>query len=341
LANIALALSSLTKDCGSMTSSANLPLEGICTTNASSLGSSGQSGSSSGTAWGRAEVGWLRLKALGSAVAQSPAGSWATDGPATAEAYWEDTLAVAAGPGLAGQPGELTATIVIDGSQGLSGGDPYAGTGLANGAGSYFFVQAKMNGVTGTYGGSNNFVGGTQLHYVSGGGTASSANSGNLIGPGTWRVTFPITFGQPGSLFISSKARADARAVVYSAADGLREGQCTSDFSNGVRWAGIAEVRATNGTVVTNYTVSATSGFDYAAGVSPGTPYFTRIDLVPQGVTLQWADSMVRPYTVETTGALPSTNWIPVPGLTWPITTNTITLPLQSGTNAFFRLLTQ
>ena len=129
--------------------------------------------------------------------------------------------------------------------------------------------------------------------------------------------------------------------MVYSAADGLREGQSTSDFSNGVRWAGITEVSTTNGTVVADYTVSATSGFDYATGVAPAPPHFTQINLVPQGVALQWADSLSRPYTVETTEALPSTNWIPSPGLTWPITTNAITLPLQSGTNAFFRLRAQ
>ena len=125
----------------------------------------------------------------------------AAEGIATGEAYWEDTLTVAAGPELAGQPGQLTATIVIDGSLGLGGGDPYAGTGLQNGAGSYFYIEAKMNGVSGKYAGSSNFVGGTQLRYVSGGGTASSAYFGNLIGPGTWQVTFPITFGQPSGLY--------------------------------------------------------------------------------------------------------------------------------------------
>lgn len=292
----------------------------------------------SATAWGRAQTGWLRFQAQGDATAQSPIGSWSGQARAVSQAYWEEQVTVNA-PGLAGQPGLLTATIVINGALGLSGGDPYAGGPFANQSGAYFFIQAKWNGQDATFGESSAFSGGMQLRYVSGGGTATTAWNGNLIGPGVWQVTFPITFGQAGLLYVTTKTESDARAVVYGPGDGLRETQAIGDFSGGVRWAGITQVRMTNGTVVGNYTVTSPSGFDYGGGVATAAPpSVTQIAPAGGGVQVQWTDEIPRFYTVETTPVLPATSWNPVPGMTWPITNRTATIGVDLGTNAFFRV---
>lgn len=322
-------------------SAASAPLEKNLSTNRTSLGSSGQWATANATCWGRTEVGWLRFSAVGDAAAQSPIGSASEQGKGRSLASWFDYVTVNAGAGLAGQPGQLTAKIVIDGSITLGGGDQYAGTGLANQAGTYFSIEAKWNSVSGTYGGGSEFNGGSQLRYVLGGGMATTAWNGNLIGPGEWLVTFPITFGQLGSVYVTSQTIADARAVVYGPANGTLTGQSVGDFSRGIRWAGITEVRTTNGTFVTNFTVSASSGFDYVAGVSLAPPQINQTSLGTQGFTLQWTDSIPRSYTVETTPTLPAASWIPVPGMTWPINTNTATIAIQLGSNAFFRVRAQ
>jgi hypothetical protein len=322
----------------STNSAANAPLESSLATNQVNNGSSGQTSSSGITSWGRSQVGWLRFRSQGNTAAQSPIGSWGGQANTRAVGAWDDYVTVNAGIPLAGQPGRLTATIVIEGTLGLSGGDAYAGGPLANQAGTYFYIQAKWDGANGVYGASNSFVGGSQLRYVSGGGTAVTAWNGNLIGPGTWQVTFPITFGQQGSIAVNSYTLADARAVVYGPGDGLRLSESVRDFKGGIRWAGITEIRTTNGTLVTNFTVSAMSGFDYVAGVNPAPPQIDQINRVSQNISLQWTDSLARAYTVETTFVLPSANWTPVPGMTWPITTNWATFPAPSSSNAFFRV---
>lgn len=331
-------LAALNADGGTTSSSTNAPVEDSHTNSAVSNGASGQRSDATGTSWARSEAGWLRFRSDGATSAQSPIGSWGGQGNATAEAYWEDSLTVNGGPAIQGQAGEMTATLVIDGSLGLGGGDPYAGTGLANGAGSYFFIQAKMNGTSGKYGANQDFVGGTQLHYVSGGGTAATAFNGNLIGPGVWQVTFPFVFGQQANLYVFSRATTDARAVVYSAAEGLRQGQSTCDFRGGVRWAGITQVRVTSGPVVSEYAITSASGFDYGAGVSASPFALTQFAVSPGGVSVAWTDSAMRSYTVEKSTALTAGSWVPVPGVVWPITANSIILPAQAEPSAFFRI---
>ncbi len=247
-------------------------------------------------------------------------------------------MTVNAGPSLHGQPGEMTATLVIDGSLGLAGGDSYAGGPLKNDAGSYFTIEARMNGVVGKYGSNLNFQGGSQLRYVTGGGTQVSAYTGNLIGPGTWQIKFSFVFGQPASLRINGKAISDARAVVYSAADGLKHVESTSDFRGGIRWAGISEVRQSNGSVVPTYTVTAGSNFNYAAGISAGVFGITGFSVSPAGILITWTDSAIRSYTVEKSTSMTAGSWSPVPGIVWPVTGNSILLPAQTEPRAFFRL---
>jgi hypothetical protein len=301
-------------------------------------GASGQRSDVSGASWARSEVGWLRLNAEGTASARSPIGSWSGQGKAESVAYWDDTITVNGGAALQGQAGEMTATLVIDGALGLGGGDPYAGGPLANSAGSFFFVQAKMNSVAGKYGANLNFEGGSKLQYVSGGGTAVSAYNGNLIGPGVWQVTFSFVFGQQASFYLSGKVISDARAVVYSAADGLKQVQSTSDFRGGIRWAGINQVRVANGGAVPAYTVTSSSNFDYAAGASASPFGITAFSVSPAGILLSWTDSAMRSYTVEKSTSLAAGSWTPVSGVSWPITGNSILLPPQAEPRAFFRL---
>ena len=330
-----ITLSSLNTDCGTITNPTNAPVESSCNTNAYAVNGEYSWASSSGTTWARAEIGWLRFKAQGDAAAQTSNGSWGGQGNAYAGAYWEDTLTVNAGSEFFGQLGEMTVNLVIAGALGLGGGDPYAGTGLANGAASYFSINLDLNG---SYGATGNFDGGTQLRYASGGGIETLAHNGALIGPGVWPVTFPFHFGRSGFLFAQSRATVDARAVVYSAADGLREGHSTSDFSQGVIWAGISQVRGPGGVVLTNFTVTSVSGYNYVLGTSTNDLRITRIQILPQGVALDWSDLQSRSYTVETRTSLTAGSWTPATGVTWPVTTNTVTLPLPLQTNAFFRV---
>lgn len=331
-------LSALTRDGGTTSSTTNLPVEDSFTQSATGLGASGQRSDVTGTAWARSEIGWLRLNTDGTAATQSPIGSWSGQGKAEARSYWEDRLTVNGGPSLQGQAGEMTATIVIDGSLGLEGGDPNAGTAFANGSVSYFFIQAVMNGVSAKYGANQNFTGGIQLRYVTGGGTAISAYNGNQIGPGTWQVRFPFVFGQQALLYINSQANSNAIAVVYSAADGLRQTASTCDFRGGVRWAGITEVRVANGPVVNEYTINATSGFDYGAGLSASPFGLTQFAVSPTGIAMAWTDSAMRSYTIEKSTTMSPGSWVPVSGVTWPITANSIALPAQSEPRAFFRV---
>jgi hypothetical protein len=338
LATTRVTLYALNTDGGTITSVTNEPVENSYTKSSYGDRTSGRWADSTGTVWGRSQTGWLRLKSDGTAAAQSNIGSWGGQGIATGEAYWEDVLTVNGGPALHGLAGEMTATLVIDGSLSLGGGDPYAGTAFANQAGAYFFIQTAMNGTNGKYGANQNFQGGVQLRYVSGGGTETTAHNGNLIGPGVWQVRFPFVFGQQALLFIFSRVIADARAVVYSAADGERFNQSTCDFRGGVRWAGITEVRVTNGAVVPNYTVSATSNFDYAAGIAASPFALTQFDVAPGGVTMTWTDSAMRSYTIEKSLTLTPGSWEPVEGVTWPITANSIVLPVQAEPRVFFRV---
>lgn len=337
-ANTSVSVSALNTDGGTTNSPANLPVQDSESQSAFADGSSGQRADFSGESWARSEPGWLRLNTVGTASARSPVGSWSGQGKAESLAYWDDTITVNAGPALHGQAGEMTATLVIDGALGLGGGDVYAGGPYANQAGSYFFIQARLNSIAGKYGANLNFEGGSKLRYVTGGGTEITAYNGNQIGPGTWQVTFSFVFGQQANLFVSGKTISDARAVVYNAADGLKESESTADFRGGIRWAGITQVRAVSGGVVPSYTITSNSNFNYAAGVSASPFEITAFSVSPAGILISWTDSAMRSYTVEKSSSLAAGSWIPVPGVTWPVTGNSILLPSQTEPRMFFRL---
>jgi hypothetical protein len=326
-AGTSVTLSALGTDGGESTSAINEPVENSYTYSRFGDRQSGRWADEIGAAWGRSPAGWLRLKSDGSCTAQSNIGSWGGQGSATAETYWQDVLTVNGGPAVHGMAGEMTVTLVIDGSLALGGGDPYAGTPFANGSSAYFFIQTAMNGYNGKYGENQNFQGGIQMDYVEGGGTETKAYNGNFIGPGTWQVKFSFSFGQQSQLFILSKASVAANAVVYSAADGVRFSQASSDFRAGVRWAGITEIRVANGAVVPDCTITSTSGFYYLAGIQASPFALTQFDIAPGGVTLSWTDSAMRSYTVEMSTSLNPGIWSTVPDVTWPITANTIVLP--------------
>lgn len=337
-ATTSVSVYALNSDGGTTSSPTNQPVEDTESQSSFSDGANGQRSDYSGTSWARSETGWLRLNSVGAASAQSPIGSWSGQGKAESVASWDDTLTVNAGPSLHGQPGEMTATLVIDGSLGLGGGDSYAGGPLQNYAGSYFVIEARMNGVAGKYGANLNFMGGSQLRYVTGGGTEVAAYNGNLIGPGTWQIKFSFIFGQQASLSINGKAISDARAVVYSAADGLKQGESTADFRGGIRWAGISEIRQANGSVVPTYTVTAGSNFDYEGGISASSFEIIGFSVSPAGILISWTDSAIRSYTVEKSTSMTAGSWGPVPGIVWPVTGNSILLPAQTEPRAFFRL---
>jgi hypothetical protein len=324
-------------DCGTVLSAINAPVENSCAT--SDYYPFQDRWSANATiAWGRSEVGRLKVQAVGTTSAASPSsGSWGGAADTTAETQWTDSLTVNAA-GLAGQLGEMTVHLALNGDITLSGGDPYAGTGLASGANSKFALQTQM---TGSLGASTNFNGGAELRYVSGGGTQVFAYNGVLLSPGTVTLKLPFHFGNSSQLLMRFQAIANGRVSVYGPADGVRTSVASSDFTNGVTWAGITEVRGPGGLLVTNFTVTSTSGFDYHLGAFPNELRITNVWVVPAGLALTWSDNQARSYTVETRPSLTAGTWATASGVSWPIATNTVTLPGPLTTNAFFRIKAQ
>jgi hypothetical protein len=75
--------------------------------------------------------------------------------------------------------------------------------------------------------------------------------------------------------------------------------------------------------------------------IAPDAPVITRIQVVPQGLRLDWTDLGPQQYTVETTDSLSGGSWTPVSGVTWPITAHTVVVPLPAASPAFYRVKMQ
>jgi hypothetical protein len=74
------------------------------------------------------------------------------------------------------------------------------------------------------------------------------------------------------------------------------------------------------------------------AGVSADSLTVTKFVVTPTALTLSWADSAMRNYTVEKRTSLSAGSWLPVAGVNWPIIAHSIMLPPQAEPNAFFRV---
>lgn len=309
-------------------SAINAPVGTACSTNAVANRAWGWT-DGGGTAFGRAQVGWLQCSTVGNATAQMTAASTvvAAQGRALAHASWTDTFTVSAGTQPLGQLGEFTVDLKLSGYL-LLGSDPPQ---------SSVYIRLFVR-VADSYGADTRFAGGTLIKRANSGSLQTLPMDGALIGPGTYPVKFRFHVGRPATLTAWLESEADARAATVSVAEGVRFGQATSDFAHTFSWAGVTEVRVVDGAVLTDAAIASDSGFDYQLGAIPEAPVITRVQAVTEGMRLEWTDLGPRPYTVESLESPSSGNWTPVPRIAWPIRTNSILVPLPNGPSVWYRL---
>jgi hypothetical protein len=282
------------------------------------------------TAFGRAEVGRLRV----SAVSKSDSTLFLNDGAsvasqARANSYWNDNFTISSSSQPLGQLGEMTVLVRITGDMTLQCTYPQSSV--------YFRVSVQ---VTDSYGASTNFAGGTQNKIALDGTVQTLPMDGALVGPGLWAVPCQFHFGRPTYVTAWAEVWADARASATNVSQGTVSGYSSSDFSHSVIWAGITNVQV-GGVAVTNFTMTSDSGYNYLLGTITNAPVITRIQSLPQGLALDWTDLGPRSYTVETTPSLSSASWSPAPGVAWPVHTNTALLPTPARSPVFFRIKVQ
>jgi len=78
-----------------------------------------------------------------------------------------------------------------------------------------------------------------------------------------------------------------------------------------------------------------------ALELGPDVPVIIRIQILPNGLNLEWTDIAPKQFTVETTGSLSDGVWTPVSGMAWPISAHTVSLPPPSTFPAFYRVKAQ
>jgi hypothetical protein len=230
-------------------------------------------GSGSASASYTVEFGRIRLNAESAVTAPVPVdySSVNIDSGATANAGWTDQITFAA-PGRAGTTGyyrpQLGVTGVFDGQAG-GVDDP--------------FVSMATSAFVVSVGVSTPLPGRTQQRF---GGCQAIASSGNcdVYGDplGSWLLDpVPFVFGTLFTLDVTASASAGGRSVEGGAF------RASADLGDTIEWLGIAEVTDANGAPITGYTLSAVSGFDYAAGVvpEPGTALLLAAGLAGLGVT--------------------------------------------------------
>ena len=252
-----------------------------------------------------------------------------------ARTTWTDNFTVNADPALLGKLGEMTVKLRISGD--LMTGGTYPGENA------YLRVFLRIYD---SYGADTRFQGGTMYKVDNDGIRQVFSVDGALIGPGLWQETFQFHFGRAAYLTAWVEVHADARSVAHYAIDGYSYGEAncyfgehTNDF--GLVWEGVSDVRLTNGSPVTGFTITSDSGFDYLLGAITNPPVITRIQVLRQALELECTDLGPRSYTVETSSTLSPGNWAPVQGVAWPIHTNTVILPLPPQSPAFFRIRVQ
>lgn len=72
--------------------------------------------------------------------------------------------------------------------------------------------------------------------------------------------------------------------------------------------------------------------------IGPDAPAIFGTQILPQGLEIKWSDLGPKQYTVETSSSLMGDNWTSVPGVTWPITNQTIVVPPPTSLPAFYRV---
>jgi hypothetical protein len=281
------------------------------------------------TAFGRAEVGRLRVSAVSQSDSAllSPNAGAACASQTTAYSSWNDNFTISSSSQPLGQLGEMTVLVLISGTLALDSDYPQSSA--------YFRLSVRVND---SYSADTNFAGGTQIKVANDGTVQTLPMDGALIGPGLWPVRCQFHFGRPTYVTAWAEVFADARASATNVSQGTVSGYASSDFSHSVLWAGITDIRVAGGAAVTNFTMTSDSGYNYLLGTPTNAPVITLIQVTPQGLALKWTDLGPRDYTVETSSLVPTGTWTPALGVTWPIHTNTVLLPNPGQSPAFFRV---
>lgn len=225
---------------------------------------------STGRSQSRAEPGRAYVQAVGTAESEvSIATSLSAQGRGVATASWDDRFVINANsPALLGQPGELRAVLAIQGS--------LAHTSSRTDAGLYFGVSCLLTDTFG--GGSTNFHGGTLLRANGSGVVETLPLNGSLIGPGLYEIRLPFHFGQRISVAVWCQIDADARELATLPAQGKRRGESLGNAQ--VFWSGMSDVRTAAGALVTDFTTTSDSGFDYGRGTRLTPPTLACVDRV-------------------------------------------------------------
>jgi hypothetical protein len=326
ITGIALANSTL-----NITSNSYPPLEITCATNVSGITWWGATAGEA-SAFAHVEVGKLRVSAVSDshAAVLSPGMVAANASQTSAMSYWNDNFTISSSNQPLGQLGEMTVLVLVKGNMDLQCHDPQSTV--------YFRLSVRVND---SFGADTNFAGGTETMIANDGTVQTLPMDGALVGPGLWPVHCQFHFGRPTFVTAWAEVVADARASATNIIQGTVNGHASSDFSHSVIWAGITDVRGAGGAAVTNFTMTSDSGYNYGIGTISDALAITRIEALPQGLTLEWTDLGPRSYTVETTASLSLPNWGPTPNVSWPIHTNAILLPLPAESPAFFRVRAQ
>jgi len=283
----------------------------------------------SGTGWGTAQVGTLHLDAAATATAGVVANYLGCQATADVQGSWDDHFTLNAAPAYSGQLGSMTVTIYVGGSLFVSG---------YYGASTSFQFTSQLSDSAGT---NNVLQGGKRLYVDSNGAVQTQPLDGLLLGPGILQRTVYFHFGR--SIYVKTYAHTSvyADANAYVPGHEYSDSEPTSDFGHTIVWSGISDVRDAAGNPVTVTNVS-DSGYDYLSGTAAESPVITRIQLVPQGLELEWTtDAGPRSYTIETSASVIGGSWASVAGVAWPIQANTVVLPLPSQSPAFFRVKVQ
>lgn len=123
----------------------------------------------------------------------------------------------------------------------------------------------------------------------------------------TWALNpFTFTYGVPFDLGMVAVAGTHLRTIPGGSAGG------SSDLGATVMWLGVAAVALTNQTIISNYTFTAESGFNYGTklqAVSNAVPTLTLEVTSPETVTVCWPSVPNQIYQLESRTNLSSGSW--------------------------------
>jgi hypothetical protein len=207
--------------------------------------------------YGRADYGALHARASATAIAGAR-----NETRGQGEAYWVDQLTITSDP-LKGQQAFARAGISLSGS--LASYSPAPGTGVG--------IGNSTVGASVTVNGSTVFSDMGQLVSWNGEITTNEINRGLALNgvyqinpasdlTGTFWFDIPFEFGIGFQLGATLNAFAQA----------MYEASAASDFSHSVYWAGISNVHLADGKILSGYSISSQSGFDWGNPYLQGTP---------------------------------------------------------------------